>query len=226
MTRPDLPAALHRVADLCDQWGLYVNRVVVDFRTDLGVGSGGPGQRNGVSDPTLALVLGRLAGKYPLDAMHDRWTYAVTAIDGLVPTPRGVAGTIAARLRWLADSEHKSLQRMVWPHASTIERIIHLARPMSRQAAEKLLAAEAALRVDASYCRACRSPESVLKSALCVPCYSQRRRWIERGDAQMADDRHFDRRIIEGVRRGDTFRPASPDWCATAPRRVHEEDIA
>lgn len=221
MTAPtDIRDVLLRVADLHEQWAGYVNRVIHEFRAGISSG-GGPGQRNAVSDPTLALVLGRLAGGDPLDQLHDQWIHATTSIDALIGTP------IPTRLRWLAnDDDSRALRRMVWPHARKLERIIDLARPMSQELAEKIIAEEAALTMEASYCRACRTPEDRLKSALCQACYSQRRRWLDLAETEMADDHAFDQRIQAGVRQGIIFRMASPLWCKDRPRHVHEDDVA
>ena len=106
-------------------------------------------------------------------------------------------------------------------------RLVGGGAPLTLDAIEKkIIAEEAALTMEASYCRACRTPEDRLKSALCQACYSQRRRWLDLAETEMADDHAFDQRIQAGVRQGIIFRMASPLWCKDRPRHVHEDDVA
>lgn len=220
----DLSAALTRVAALHDEWGRYVDRAVHDFASELCSG-GGPGQRNAVSDPVLAAVLGRLAGASPLDHLADQWRHAVVMTDSLIGDPQGVAKATGARLRWLGSrNDLRGTQGLVWPHADRIERIIHLVRPMSTEAANKLLADEAAQRFDASRCDACDSPCDQTRDGYCDACRKRRPTWQQLHPGQDFSRPAFATWIIADVERGVIRRPASPH-SPVGRQTIHEDDV-
>lgn len=234
---------LDRTARLLEQHGADTTRRVHDLALGSS-GSGGPGQRNAISDPTGTAATSepdRLAG------LEQRWLEALTTLHWFARAGRApvswdwseqFAEMAAGNARCMADFMRQSgvggaIERL---HGVSLEidHIIYETIPTDREEAAEELREKHYAATSAECCQACESvtgpstdpkiPSTRIVSGLCRPgCYDMEKRQEQRG--QYIDRATFIDHTRAGVARGEIVRPASPLWRTAVPT-IHEGDPA
>lgn len=228
---------LDRTAALLDEHGTNTTRRVHDLSHGAG-GSGGPGQRNAISDPTGSTAI---APPDPLAQLETRWQRAlarliIEANDAgcHVSTSGERSRGIAASLRYPNPTPPQTALRRLHSLSLELDHIIYECVPIDRERAEEELREKDYLTRNAECCQACESitgdstdpliVSTRIVSGLCRPgCYDTEARQIQRGTYTGRAD--FITNTKTGVARGEIHRTASPLWCTAVPV-IHEGDPA